>query len=107
MPALRERINRWRWFQKLYQDCAWHTEWCNGEEFERRWRKWVEKLKEMEKQGRLARRMSEAQREDLRVAREAIRLRVQAKTQYDVVYDYLESCYLAKLVSRSPAGILK
>ncbi|CAO2655642.1 Nn.00g044450.m01.CDS01 [Neocucurbitaria sp. VM-36] len=71
VPALREGINRWRSLQKLYEDCGWGTESYDGEEFGRRRRDWFEKLKELEKQGRLARRMAQAQREELKVAREA------------------------------------
>jgi hypothetical protein len=68
---LREEINRWRLLQMLYRNSGWGTERYNPEQFGDTRREWFGKLKELDKQRRLARRRSGARREELRVAREA------------------------------------
>lgn len=68
--VLREGVNRWRSLQILYEDCRWGTESYDSEEFERRRSELFEKTKKLEKQGRLARRMADAEREELYFERE-------------------------------------
>jgi hypothetical protein len=69
--VLRGCINRWRSIQRLYHHCGWFTENYDAQEFQLRRAEWFRRLKELDRQGRLARRMSEIQREELRKARDA------------------------------------
>ncbi|KAI8933460.1 hypothetical protein NX059_010074 [Plenodomus lindquistii] len=69
--VLREQINRWRSVQRLYQASSWGTEGYDPEEFAKMRREWFTRLKQLDRQGRLARRMTGTQREDFRVAKEA------------------------------------
>jgi hypothetical protein len=71
VSVLREEINRWRSFQRLYQNSGWGTDRYDPVKLENTRREWFGRLKELDRQGRLARRMSGSQREELRVAREA------------------------------------
>ena len=70
VSTLRDSVNRWRSFQKLYQDCGWGIDTFDGGEFERRRQEWCARLDDLDRQKRIARRMSEAQREALRLATE-------------------------------------
>jgi hypothetical protein len=70
VSALRVEINRWRSLQKLYQDCGWNTSGYDATELEERRRQWFGRLKELERQCRVARCISEAEREELTMARE-------------------------------------
>lgn len=71
VSSLREAINRWRSLQILYQKSGWGTEQYNPERFESLRREWLGRLKHFDQQGRLARRRSASQSEQIRLEREA------------------------------------
>ena len=70
VATLREAINRWRALQVLYRTAGWGTERYVPEELEALRREWLGRLEQFERQGRLARRMSAAQSEEIRLAKE-------------------------------------
>jgi hypothetical protein len=71
VATLREAVNRWRSLQVLYRKAGWGTERYDPGEFEMLRREWLGSLEQFERQGRLARRRSAAQSEEVRLAKEA------------------------------------
>lgn len=70
VATLREAVNRWRSLQVLYRKAGWGTDRYVPEEFEALRREWLGRLEQFERQGRLARRRSAAQSEEIRLAKE-------------------------------------